>query len=496
MSAFRRALSQGSLYTLFQGLGMAVSLISFPILTRILSVEEYGNLALFNATVSILLSVAKFGMTTSFIRSYASVAGDDGNQRKQLYSSALSASVALGVSVAIIYTVAIFFLSDSLGRALTTVMLFAGVLVVTGDMRDLFFAFLRAEEKVLTLSVVGLVLRVGSVASGILACVMLLGGLTGYIAGVIAFEALVVILLAASFMRRNFFSAAHVSAPVARNLIIFGAPLLLFDLSSLVNDSADRFLIKYFLDSAQLGIYSVGYNLATYVQALVTAPLWMAIFPIYTKIWETDGAPKTAEFLNVLLDYYLALGMLIILVLSLTSRELITLLATPKFGAAADVVPFVIISIILYGTTHITGAGFYLAKRTKTIALLTLGCALINILINLPLIPAYGILGAAYATVVSYLILTALITVFSRGLLVVKWPLRSLAIYVGAALVNALIVVKLQHPNLLVSLALKSTVATTGYAVIVLTLDRRLRDTIMRLSAEFYRRLHTKRTSS
>jgi hypothetical protein len=46
VSALRRAFTQGSLYTLFQGLGMAVSLISFPILTRILPVEEYSNLAI------------------------------------------------------------------------------------------------------------------------------------------------------------------------------------------------------------------------------------------------------------------------------------------------------------------------------------------------------------------------------------------------------------------------------------------------------------------
>jgi O-antigen/teichoic acid export membrane protein len=282
---------------------------------------------------------------------------------------------------------------------------------------------------------------------------------------------------------------------VARQLLIFGVPLLLFEMSSLVNDYADRFLIRHFLGSAQVGIYSVGYNFATYVQGLVTAPLWMSIFPIYTKIWETDGPEKTSEFLNVFLNYYLALAVLIIAGVSVTSRELITLLASSKFAAAASVTPFVIASVMLYGTTHITAAGFYLVKRTKTIALLTLSCALINILINLVLIPSYGILGAAYATVISYLILTALITIFSRDLLRVPWPLRSLATYVGAATVSAFMAIHIEHPNLFVSLAIKSIAITASYAIIVLSLDRRLRKTVVSLGTGLYRRLSAKHAS-
>ncbi|WP_372522414.1 oligosaccharide flippase family protein [Sulfuricaulis sp.] len=488
MSALRRAFTQGSLYTLFQGLGMAVSLISFPILTRVLSVEEYGNLALFNATVSILMSAAKCGITTSFIRSYAAVETADDSRRRQLYSSAFGASVALGLGIAVVYTIVIFFLGDYFGRALTTILLFAGLPILIGDLRDLFFAFLRAQEKVLTLSLVGLVMRVGSVTTGILACVMLLGGLTGYIVGVIAFEATLVLLLGLHFARRGLFSLRQVSPSVAGQLLVFGAPLLLFELSSLVNDNADRFLINHFLGSAQVGIYSVGYNFAMYVQGMITAPLWMTIFPIYTKIWETEGPAKTSEFLVVVLKYYLALAILIIVGVSVTSRELITLLATDKFAAAASITPFVIISVMLYGTTHITAAGFYLAKRTKTIAALTLSCALVNILINLVLIPSYGILGAAYATVASYFILTVLVTAFSRDLLHVKWPLRSLAIYVAAAAVSAFMAIHVEHPNLFVSLILKSFVTTASYAIIVLVLDRGLRETVVRLGTGLYRK--------
>lgn len=468
---------------------MVVSLISFPFLTRVLSVEEYGNFALFNATVAILLSMAKCGITTSFIRSYASAAAADDDRRRQLYSSASGIIVVLALGIVIVYTVVIFFLGDYFGNALTTVLLFAGLPILIRAARDLFFAFLRAEEKVMTLSVLGLVMGAGSVATGILFCLVLVGGLTGYIVGMIAFEAAIVLLLGLHFARRGVFELSFVSPSVAGQLLIFGAPLLLFDLSSLVNGSADRFLISHFSGSAQVGIYSVGYNFATYVQGIITAPLWMTIFPIYTKIWETDGPAKTTEFLNAFLNYYLALAILVIAGVTVTSRELITLLASAKYAAAASVTPLVIAGVMLYGTTHITAAGFYLAKRTKTIAVLTLGCALVNILLNLFLIPSYGILGAAYATVISYFILTVLVTAFSRNLLLIKWPLGSLAIYLGAATVSAIVATRIEHPSVVVSLLLKSLVITAGYAIIVLSLDRQLRETFVRLMWALYRQL-------
>lgn len=466
---------------------MALSLISFPIITRIFTVEEYGDLALFNATVSILLGLAKCGMTTSFIRSYAAVSAKD-EERKRLYSSALGASLAFAFAIAGIYMIALFFLDERIGNILTAILLLAGIPIITGALRDLSYAFLRAEERVFTLSVAGLLIRVGSIASGILACVVLLGGLKGYIVGVIAFEALGVLLLLFGFIRRRLFSVSKISPEVVRQLVLFGAPLLLFEMSSLINDYADRFVISYFLGSAQVGIYSVGYNFAGYVQGLVTSPLWMAIFPIYTKIYETEGREPTARFLATLLKIYLAVAILIVLVVSLTSREIIVLLASQKFEAAAAVTPFVIVSIMLYGTTHITGAGFYLTKGTRTIAVLTLVCATVKIALNLLLVPWFGILGAAYATVISYVALTVLVTWYSRDRLAVAWPVRNLAFCLIAAGFAAAVALPLAHDNLALSFLWKASVISVAYVACLLLLDSGLRTMLLKESRRVFKR--------
>jgi len=458
---------------------MAVSLISFPFLTRLLTVEEYGYLALFNATLSMMLSLAKCGMPTAFIRSYANVAHAPPDARAALYTNALGASVVLAIGITVVYALALFMFGDYLGPTLTHILLFGALFILVQDLRDLYAAFFRAEERVATLSTVNLVIRAGSVAAGIVAAVLLVPGLTGYLLGMLAFEALVVAVLTVFFTRRGRFQLPRLAASTMRQLILFGAPLLLFELSSLINLYADRFLINHFLGSAQVGIYSVGYNLAMYVQALITAPLWMAVFPVYTKIWETEGAQKTSEFLGGLLQYYLRGAFLIATVVSLTSHELITILATAKFSAAAQITPYVIVSVLIYGATHITAAGFYLIKRTKTIAVLTIGGAAVNILVNLVFIPAWGILGAAYATTISYLILTALITSQGRALLPIRWPTRVTLICLATAATAYLAASAVAHGTVLQTLIVKSVVATTVYVAGLLLLDRALRRTVM-----------------
>jgi O-antigen/teichoic acid export membrane protein len=489
MATLRRVLGQGLTYTLFQTIGMAVGLISFPFLTRLLTVEEYGYLALFNATLSMMLSLAKCGIPTSFIRSYANVSGDSADAQSALYTNALGTSLALAITISLAYTVALFVLNDYLGPALTQILLFGAVFILVQDLRDLFSAFFRAEEKVLTLSTVNLIIRAGSVAAGIFAATVLLPGLTSYLVGMLVFEAFVVALLAGVFIRSGQFNPRRLSLPTMSQLVFFGAPLLLFELSSLINDYADRFLINHFLGSAQVGIYSVGYNLAMYVQGLITAPLWMAVFPVYTKIWAADGPQKTSEFLGKLLQYYLRGAVLVALVISLVSDELITLLATEKYAAAAQITPYVIVSVLIYGATHITAAGFYLIKRTKIIALLTIGGATLNVLANLFLIPLWGILGAAYATTISYLILTVLITYVAGRLLPIPWPMRVTSICLAAAIAAFLIGTAVTHDNLIAALVLRSASAAAVYVTLLLLLDRPFRHLVVAYGRAVIRRI-------
>ena len=81
---------------------------------------------------------------------------------------------------------------------------------------------------------------------------------------------------------------------------------------------------------------------------------------------------------------------------------------------------------MIFGSYNITNAGFFLRNKTRNIAAYTLLCALVNIILNLYLIPRFYIMGAAYSTIISYILLTLILSVKGNKLLRVAWPVREM----------------------------------------------------------------------
>jgi O-antigen/teichoic acid export membrane protein len=472
MTALARAARHGALYAGFQVLGLLLSLVSFPILTRILSVEEYGQLSLFTAITALLVALAKCGITTSFVRSYAATPAAG---RTALYSSALAVNAGLALGVAALFALGLHWAGSAVDRLLASILQFTWAFLFFSTLRELLLIFLRAEERSFALSVIGLVVKVGDLALGIVGCVVLALGLPGFVGGNIAFEALAVVALCAHYARRGLLRPAAARRPVAAELLAYGAPLMLYELSWLANQYFGRFALDHYEGAAAVGIFSVGYNLAAYVLTLVNTPMSMAIFPIYTKLWENEGAPATTAFLSTVLRAYIAGATLVIAGMSATSADLIALLATPRFAAAATVVPFVITSVLLYGTTLISGAGYHLQRRTREFAVLMLACAALNVGANVALVPPFGMLGSAYATLISYGALTVLITLRARRLLPVPWPLRLGLCCALAALAAWACALQVHLDHALAELLVRSAVVTLVYAALALALDAGLR---------------------
>ncbi len=478
MSILKRALKQSSTYMFFQGVGMSVSLITFPILTRVFSVETYGNLALANAVLLLLISFAKCGVTTSFIRHYSEIGSV--TEEKTLYSSTLTGTSTVSMMVVLIYYLALFLLKDKIEDDLIIVFLVLGAMLIPRNINNLFSSFFRAEGKVLILSTIGLISKFGAFCLGILVYLTILKSLPGFFIGTTIFEYIIMCCIFLYFYRRKVLEVRVISFNLTKKIFIFGFPLIFYEIASLINDYADRFLIKYFLGSSQLGIYSVGYNFSMYAQGLITAPLWMSIFPIYTKLWEKEGKEETVKFLETLLKYYCCMTVLIVFGVSLLSDELIIILASEKYVVASKLIPLIMISIMVHGSYHICGAAFFLFKKTRILATYTVLCALINIALNIYFIPKYGIMGAVYATVFSYGVLTITITYNANRLLKIAWPIKDIIYYLFFATLTYLLLINIKFVNMYLDVFIRSIMLVFVYVSLIVLYDGQLRRILRR----------------
>jgi len=124
------------------------------------------------------------------------------------------------------------------------------------------------------------------------------------------------------------------------------------------------------------------------------------------------------------------------------AKDLFTTLASNKYGDAAVFSPIILISNFLLGlSTNMLNAGLYLEKKSVRILVNMLIALLVNIILNVVLIPKYGVMGAATATLIACVAL-ALLTIQSsfKYISYNKFDIKKLSYYVVLSIVMAVIV--------------------------------------------------------
>jgi O-antigen/teichoic acid export membrane protein len=261
-----------------------------------------------------------------------------------------------------------------------------------------------------------------------------------------------------------------VSKDLTLKLIRFGAPLLLTEFSYLLLQYLDRFFIVSYLGSAELGIYSVGYNVAMYVSEMFVFSISYAITPIYVSLYEREGKEKTEAFINKCLYYLLMILIPMVFGYLAVAGEMIRGLASAKYAEAGVFSPIVLVGTLLIGlNTNILCAGLYLKKKTNTILLIMMFGVAVNILLNLFLIPRFGLLGAASATLIAGIVVVITTVLFSSKFIRLKVDLKSGLYYLLVSIVMYAILSTISAGTIWIDLAVKILVGILliGIGVVV-----------------------------
>ena len=106
----------------------------------------------------------------------------------------------------------------------------------------------------------------------------------------------------------------------------------------------------------------------------------------------------TQDFLSRSLDQFILVAVAVVCVAIVTSRDVIVLLASRKFQEAHTLLPFLVIGLVLSAVTIYFRPGLMIHKRASKIAVATFYASILNILLNVILLPRIGLVGAAIAT--------------------------------------------------------------------------------------------------
>jgi O-antigen/teichoic acid export membrane protein len=200
------------------------------------------------------------------------------------------------------------------------------------------------------------------------------------------------------------------SLAILRRMLSFGVPLVPVGLSSLFLTLADRYFLQHFATTTEVGLYSLGYNIGM-VMRLAEQSFQLAWPPYcFSVAKQSDAEHQFARILSYCLIIFGFLG----LGLSVLAREVLVIMTTPKFYSAYKVVPLIALSYIFSSARHVTNSGLATQNKMKYTPPIIIGSGLFNLGLNYLLIPPYGMMGAAWATVISYFTMVIVTTVVNQ----------------------------------------------------------------------------------
>lgn len=406
---YLKVISQSSIYSLGSMSQTVLTIILLPLYTRYLSPADFGILALMDLTILLITRLIVPPVDNALGRYYYKP--EYSEKRGLLLFNLLLVMLAKAFLFALVYWFSSGLLLNLLFEGnpeLLYVVQLYGVILVTECISAFLLTYIRLREVAkyfVFLSLSKLLLSTGLIVY--LLTVLDLGVLSVIYGQIFGASFLTVMTL--PFVLRE--SKFRIALGVVKEPLKFGYPLVISGYSNLLLDSGDRYMLNMFSSVSNVGLYAFGYRIAGLLNTILIVPLNQAIFPmIYQK---EENPAEQREFIATAATYYYFVGIFMALGLSLAAREAIMLLAAPEFWPAWTVVPIIALSYVQLGLGRFFKWGALLRNKSYHVSAMVLASALLNIGLNFFMIPLWGILGAALATLIAYIFWNTLTLYYS-----------------------------------------------------------------------------------
>ena len=409
-----------------------IAVLLLPLYTRYLTPSDYGQIETLLALTTVMGLVLRAGITSAFFRFYFDVDDDDGRLRvlrTSFWFTMGGGTLGLALLLLLASPISTLLFGDADAANLVRA---AGVALWATVNYEQMTSLFRVEERSVAFVCASLANVFITIAFTLLLVVSLERGAIGVIVG--NFSGTLIVYLALLGYRREQLGLQF-DRDLLRRMNRFGIPLVPTALFLWVTNFSDRFFLVKLADVAEAGLYSVGVRVASAMVLLLTA--FRMAWPAFAySIKDEREARRTYAYV---LTYLTVVTAWVALALTLLSPWLVDLLAAPRFAESATVVGPLAFATVSYGAYIVIAIGVGRARRTQFNWVVTGAAALVNVVLNLVLIPPYGMMGAALATVAAYTTMAIGMAWWSQHIYPVPYQWRRVATAALAAVGLAVI---------------------------------------------------------
>lgn len=378
---------------------------------RVLSTGDIGIRRLIYSAVAFVILFYTMGIDQAFLRYFMDRKYAD--RKKAIFSTSTVFTLCFGL---LILSINILF-SDSVSRLLTGSpdynlhVILVGIIMIFDTLVIYPALVLRAEGRLWYFSSISLTRFVLLISLNFIIVSGLGHGLFG------VFEAnlitMSIIFLMVLPIYKSYFNF-QISPSLLYLLLTFGVPTIFTVFFVQVINLADNYMLKYFFadnGSVVVGMYASAYTLGMVGINTFLNSFRLAWHPFFLSLRESQDAQSI--FARITTYYAVFIGY-VFLGMALLREEIFHIYAPSMPITLANIIPVVALAYILHGFYIIMMAGVFLRDKTKLLPLAPVLGAVVNIGANIFVIPAYGIIGAAVSTILSYMIMVVIIFIISK----------------------------------------------------------------------------------
>ncbi len=421
LAQLKKALKNSAIYGVGNISTKVLGFVLIPIYMEKFPISEYGALGLLEATAQIIITLFGFSLSIGFNRWYFQQ--ETTLEKKKLFSTiffTLLAAIAIVISLVFNqsnFLSTLIFNTTTYAYVLKIMVICAGAEIIT----ELFLNLLKLQERAFLFSLSSVVKLAFNLFFTIYFIVYQGQGIEGiYHAQLIGHGAYFLLMIPILFKE---FKLSYRS-DIIKDIFFFSLPLMLSSISILVLTQIDRYMLANMQSFSSVGEYTLGFKIANSVKVFIIFSVRMAISPMLLRVLDD---PNNKRLYSKVMTYFTFGVIPICLTLSIFGKDLIELLSSnPDYINAHKVIPIITLAIIFGLLKDNAVIGLHVKKKTSVIASLTVVISILNIGLNLLLIPRFSTEGAAIATLLSQAFFFIGMYYFAQKVYKVPYELRKI----------------------------------------------------------------------
>ncbi|BDU70469.1 polysaccharide biosynthesis protein [Geothrix oryzae] len=412
------------LYTGGDAIGKAIPFFLLPIVTKYLTTTDFGILSNFSVAVQIFTAICALNTYSALTVSYFSLKEEE----RASYISNLIYLICL-LAFACLLVVVIF--SDLIAQRLGISLLWQILAIVSSLATSIFMlhtSVLRMEKRPIMFSSIQIFQALIAGLLAIYFVVILKWNWQGRVLSMVGGSILSVIVSLWLLMKeRHIFTKIDVKN--IKEAFSFGLPLLPHTLSFWFKSGVDKIILTNIVSLSANGVYSIALTLVSVI-GIFTGSFFNAYSPLmYKDLSLIDQVSHTESIelkLKLVKISYLFSCLLITVCFGcyFMMSWIIPIFFRGDYLGALRVLPFLMLTLFFEGMYSIVSGYIFYRKKTKVLGSITFGSSLLQMALTIVLVKRFGIMGAAYSSVLVSITTFLLVFGYANTLYELPWLLR------------------------------------------------------------------------